>query len=163
MKSRPIVLKNHDTRRRSFQPDKRTGYSRTQVEQLFATHIVELTFRRRILPPRNIKDREKGHMKYTRRMLCTSAFGIISDPSHRRLFKWTKPRSKRPRSWYRKKQLIIVWDLMLNSFRMISTDRYLVSAIFPLADVKSSAIFIDFYKKHVKTIPRMQKIIFADK
>lgn len=163
MKSRPIILVKKQTKYRSYQPEKRNGYSRTEVETLFATHIIELTFRRRILPDKLIKNREIGHMHTTRRMICTSAFGLISDPRHRDLFKWNKPNSKRPKSFYRSKGLIIVWDIMKNKWRIVSLDKYLVSAIFPLQDVKSVAIFIDFYKKNIKNIPRSQKLIFSDR
>ena len=133
----------------AFKPSQRSNINRKDLEALFENHMVELVFRRRIKPDKKIKNRNIGHMKVTRRMLCTAKWSIISSPKFRRIFNWKKPKSRRGKAWYRKRKLVIVWDLMKNAFRMVSTDKYIIQGIFPITTEQEAMKFIAFYRRNI--------------
>lgn len=146
----------------AYKPAKRSGLNRRDLEDLFATHMVELVFRRRIKPPKKIKDRKVGHMKITRRMLCTAKWDIISNPKFRRLFNWKRPKTHRGKNWYRKRKLVIVWDLMKNNWRMVSTDKYVIQGLFPIMSEEEATQFLAFYRRNVHRRSDAYKLKFSD-
>lgn len=146
----------------AYKPSQRSNLSRADLEALFATHMVELSFRRRIKPPTRIKDRKVGHMKMTRRMLCTARWDIISNPKFRNIFKWKKPKSHRGKQWYSSRKLVIVWDLMKNNWRMISTDKYAILGLFPIMGDEEATKFLQFYRKNIFRRSEGYKLKFSD-
>lgn len=146
----------------AYKPSKRSNLNRRDLENLFATHMVELTFRRRIKPPKRIKDRKVGHMKITRRMLATANWTIIADPRFRKIFNWRKPKSRRGKAWYRKRKLVIIWDLMKNQFRMVSTDKYIIQGVFPLTTEEEATRFLQFYRRNIHRRSDAYKLKFSD-
>lgn len=146
----------------AFKPSKRSNLSRRDMEDLLATHVMELQFRRRIKPPRKISDRKVGHLKQTRRMLCTARWDVISSPKFRKLFNWKKPKSRRGANWYRKRKLFIVWDLMKNNFRMISGDKYVIQGLFPLINDDEVTKFLQFYRRNIHRRSEQYKLKFSD-
>lgn len=146
----------------AFKPGKRSNLNRRDMEDLLASHMVELTFRRRIKPPKKIKDRKVGHMKQTRRMICTAQWGIISNPKFRQLFNFKKPKTRRGKNWYRKRKLFIVWDLMKNNWRMISADKYIIQGVFPIMSEEEANQFLSFYRRNIHRRSEAYKDKFSD-
>jgi hypothetical protein len=146
----------------AYKPSKRSNLNRRDMEDILATHVVELTFKRRIKPPKRIKDRTPGHMKTTRRMLCTARWDVISHPKFRKLFNWKKPKSRRGKNWYRKRKLFIVWDLMRNAFRMISGDKYIIQGLYPLMSDEEVTKFLTFYRRNIHRRSDAYKSKFSD-
>lgn len=146
----------------AFKPGQRSNLNRSDLEALFHNHMVELVFRRRIKPAKKIKDRKVGHMKMTRRMLCTAKWSIISAPKFRKIFNWKKPKTRRGKAWYRKRKLVIVWDLMKNAFRMVSTDKYIIQGIFPITTEEEAMKFLTFYRRNIYRRSEAYKLKFSD-
>ena len=146
----------------AYKPSKRSNLSRSDMEVLFATHVVELTFRRRIKPDKKISNRTPGHMKTTRRMLATARWDVISSPKFRKLFKWQQPKSSRGKNWYRRRNLYIVWDLMKNNWRMVSGDKYIIQGLYPLLSDEEVTKFLQFYRKNIYRRSESYKLKFSD-
>ncbi len=146
----------------AFKPGKRSNLNRRDMEDLLATHMIELTFRRRIKPPKRIKNRTAGHMKTTRRMLCTAAWHIVANPKFRKLFNFKKPKSRRGKAWYRKRKLYVVWDLMKNAFRMISNEKYIIQGAFPIMTEEEANKFLAFYRRNIYRRSQGYKDKFSD-
>lgn len=161
MRKTPLVANPHRIEG-SFKPGKRSNLSRKDMEDFLATHVIELTFRRRIKPPRKISDRKVGHLKMTRRMLCTARWDVISSPKFRKLFNWKKPKTRRGAGWYRKRKLYIVWDLMKNNFRMVSGDKYIIQGAYPLISDDEVTKFLQFYRRNIHRRSEQYKLKFSD-
>ena len=146
----------------AFKPGQRSNLNRRDMEALLENHMVELVFRRRIKPPKKIKDRKIGHLKQTRRMLCTAKWSIISNPRFRKVFNWKKPKTRRGKAWYRTRRLHIVWDLMKNDFRMISTEKYIISGVFPITTDQEATKFLAFYRRNIFRRSEGYKLKFSD-
>ena len=157
----PLVA-NPKRMKGAYKPSQRTNLNRKDIEALFENHMVEVVFRRRIKPEKRIKDRKVGHLKQTRRMLCTAKWSIISSPKFRTLFKWKKPKSRRGKSWYRSRRLVIVWDLMKNAFRMVSLDKYIIQGVFPITSDKEASKFLAFYRRNIHKRSEGYKLKFGD-
>lgn len=146
----------------AYKPSKRSNLNRSEMEAILGSHVVELAFRRRIKPPKSIKDRKPGHMKMTRRMLCTARWDVVSHPKFRKLFNWKKPKTRRGKNWYRKRKLFIVWDLMKNAFRMVSADKYVIQGLYPLVSDEEVTKFLQFYRKNIHRRSDAYKLKFSD-
>jgi hypothetical protein len=88
---------------------------------------------------------------------------MISSPLTRFIYKWKKPKSKRGKSWYRQRNLIIVWDIIQQGFRMISLDEYIILGYTPVSNFKDKAKFTQFYRKRLYRQPKLQRDKFSDK
>ncbi len=94
--------------------------------KFFSNNIVEVKFLRRI-------DQKSGYKK-TRRMICTSNFffakrfakhfGQYNMPNH--------PKHQRKKSYYKKHDIILVWDLLENNFRIVSLDKWKIIDFIPI-------------------------------
>lgn len=153
---KPIILKENRV-------PKSSGLTRLTLMQFFSGNIVELKFTRRIKPNPEKKKLKTGHMKDTRRMLCTSNWRFIASPMTRNLFKWKKPKSRRGKAWYEQRKLLIVWDLLMNNFRMVSLDDYQIIGYTPVNTLLTQAKFIAFYRQRLKNQPENRKKGFSDK
>jgi hypothetical protein len=151
----PIILKENKVYQN-------TNIPRLELEMFFAQNIVELKFKRRILPPWFKKDRQSGHLSYQRRMLCTSNWRYISSVRVRRLYHWKKPKTKRGKAWYRKRRLLIVWDFMKNDWRMVSLDKYKIVGFTSIKNLEKQEEWTSFYRQHIKHIPENKKKHFSD-
>ena len=151
----PIILKENKVYKKS-------GIPRKELEIFFATNLVELRFKRRGEVPWKKNQRETGHRSLHRRMLCTSNWRYISSPLVRRFFNWKRPKTRRGPAWYRKRQLIICWDILQNDWRMISLDKYIILGYTPIAKLKQQAEFTEFYRQHLKNLPDNKKDHFND-
>ena len=115
-------------------------------------HVVELRFTRR---------HNKMGYKDTRRMVCTTNWKFLSSVFTRRIFNWNTPKSRRGVSWYKQRNLIIVWDLMVENFRIIPvTDIRFVSA-YKCTSLIEKGRFILFYRRNIRTLtPTQEKKYF---
>ena len=152
---RPIILKENKVYQK-------TNIPRKDLEILFATNIVEVVFTRRKKPEWFKKKRSTGHLKYQRRMLCTSNWRYIKSPLVRTLFNWQKPKHRRGPAYYRQRGLIIVWDILQNHWRMVSTEKYRIVGYTPITKLRQKEEFTEFYRQHLKNLPDNRKDHFND-
>ena len=95
--------------------------SRTSLELLLQTSVVELRFRRRIEKP--------GYKDY-RRMLCTNDKGLLSSQLGRNVLNYNPPSGQGLKYNPAAKNLIVGWDCFLQNYRMINcNDVEVVSVI----------------------------------
>ncbi len=109
------------------------------ILQVFHNNVVELRFVRRT-PKYN---------GTTRRMLCTANWKYLSSVLTRRVFGWSNPKSRRGTSWYKMRRLVIVWDLLINNFRIISLDDWSILGVLPLQSLEDKAQFLVFYNEYI--------------
>ena len=127
-----------------FITDKKRKLHRGQIRFFLEYNAVELVFKRRIFPP---KPRRLNFGKPTpiRRILCTSNWDYLKKNS--KVFDFKTPRGpKRPEYWYRKKNLVIVYDLIIQNFRSVSLDDYRIMNSFPLDNDEDQEQFIYKYE-----------------
>lgn len=151
----PIILKENKV------PQK-TNIPRRVLEEFFHNNIVEVRFKRREKPPWFIKKRTVGHMRYYRRMLCTANWRLIKSPVCRTLFNWVKPKTRRGPNWYRKRNLIIVWDILQNDWRMVSLEKYFIVGYTPVQTLLEQEKFITFYQHQLEPLTQQKKDHFSD-
>ena len=94
--------------------------------------------------------KERTKKNFNRRMLATSTWGFLSDNTL--LFGWKSPKGIAPRSkqWYTKRKLVIVQDLIMKSWRMISCDDFKVINWYPLTTIENQETFIKEYQKMIE-------------
>lgn len=113
------------------------------ILKFFRTHVVEVKFKRRIYPT---KSSGVGHRRRTRRMLCSSNWRFIASPIVKSVFKWRKPRGPaKGYQWYKKRKLIITWDILNQDWRMVSLDSWDIVAAMPVDTLFQKVEFLKFY------------------
>lgn len=117
-------------------------------------NIVELHFIRRI---------DKGDKyKQRRRMLATRNFWL-----GKRLAKMKgvqlKVKHKRPKSYYKKHDMILVWDLIENDWRMISLDKWKIIDFIPLTESSEDSISDWYRKSNMKGFTESRKRSYSNK
>ena len=95
-------------------------------------------------------------------MLCTANWRFISSPLTRKYFNWKRPSSRRGKMWYRQRKLVIVWDIMMNNWRMVSLDKWAIAGYYPAQKMYEKAKFISFYRQMLMNMPKTQKLHFSD-
>ena len=151
--SYPLILRDNKV-------SKSRNLPLTTLHEVFDNNVVELKFNRRTPLSKNKK---AGHMKPTRRMLCTTNWRLISSPLTRFIYKWKKPKTRRGRAWYRQRNLIIVWDLMQKGFRMVSLDSYIIVGYTPVSTFTDKVIFTEFYMSNLYRSSKLDRNKFSDK
>lgn len=121
------------------------GYK--NIQKVFHNNVIELVFKRRTPLPKNKKP---GHMRKTRRMLCTANWRFIRSPITAKLYKWKKPKHRRGPAYYRNKNLIIVWDIMKADFRIISLDSWRIAGMVPTNTLLDKQKFHLFYMQKLR-------------
>jgi hypothetical protein len=118
----------------------------TKIRNMCNTGVIEVKFKRRIWP---IKNPRQGQKSPIRRMLATAAFSWVS--SNKDITQWVPPKGIRPRTtaWYKERKLIIIWDMILRKFRMISLDDYQVLSFYSLKTKKHQKKFKSEYEKMI--------------
>ena len=120
----------------------------TTLTSFLHNHIVELRFTRR---------HPKTGFKDSRRMVCTANWKFLSSVFTRWVFNWNTPKTRRGVSWYKQRNLIIVWDLMVNNFRIIPvTDIRFVSA-YKCNSLMEKGRFILFYRRNIRKLTPTQE------
>lgn len=93
--------------------------SRQGLLTLLLNHVVELRFRRRIL---------KEGFNSQRRMLCTNDKMLLTSQQGKRILNYTPPTNKLPYN-PAQKNLIPVWDIFMQNYRMVSCESVDVVAV----------------------------------
>jgi len=123
-----------------------------QIRALSKTCVLEVVFTRRIWPFLKTKKKTEsiGHASPQRRMLLTANWTFIGN--NQKLFKWIPPMGVRPRTeaWYKSRKLIIGWDLVLRTWRMISLDEFQIVNVFPIETKLQQDDFVADYKNLLK-------------
>jgi hypothetical protein len=93
------------------------------LETLFATHVVEVVARRR-LPP-------KMGQTFTRRFLCTNSYPLLNSIVGKSAFHFKAPTHPPPYN-ARSKNLITVFDLIMQDYRNINLNEYKILGAMPV-------------------------------
>ncbi len=153
---RPVILLENAP------PEAALLRNRNVLDQFFHLNVVEVKFRRRILPPYFKKNREPGHGSYWRRMLCTSNWPFLFSSNSNPWFNPQRPKSRRGPEWYRSRGLVITFDIFNLDYRMVSLDTYAIVGYIPLKTLMERAEFVAFYRQFLKNIPEGKKQHFSD-
>jgi len=142
-----------------FITDKRRAVNAKQIRLVLEYNAVELVFKRRIFPPK----RQSYYGVFNkatpiRRMFCTGNWRFLVE--NKNVFGYKRSSRKRSDSWYRERGLILVYDLIVQKYRMISLDDYSIMNTFPLEYPKDKKNFIDKYvamgkKKSFKSLTKL--------
>lgn len=147
MSSKPLILKEQQ-----HQLTRQTNLPRLSIERLFAFSIVEVKFKRKINPPYS-----------ARRMLCTSNWRFIRSPLVRSLFKFQPPKGRvhRGAEWYRRRKIILVWDIMKLQWRCVSLLKYEICSAMPVKDLLEQAKFKAFYMRYIRPLSPGKKEAYS--
>jgi hypothetical protein len=113
---------------------------RTSLMLLLNTHTAELRFRRR---------KEKAGFNDYRRMLCTLDKKLLLSVPGKRILKFIKPHDNLKFS-PAAKNLLVVWDIFMQSWRMINCDD-----VDLIATIKTSPDSSDFWKYFYQRLSEM--------
>jgi len=105
------------------------------IDNFFAQNVVEVVARRR-LPP-------KPGQKITRKFLCTNSYPLLNSIVGKTVFHFKAP-THRPPYNARSKNLITVFDLIMQDYRNINLDEYKILGAIP---VSTDAQIKDFWDK----------------
>jgi len=142
-------------------PERRPS-SYDEIKKIFSENVVELRFERRTPLP---VPRTTGHKRRTRRMLATANWSYLKMAVRRGSFRWKQPKrvGRRDPSWYRRRNLLIVWDIIQQDFRIISLDNWRILAYYPVNTPATQARFAVFYRKRLTRLNRVQRDAYSDK
>jgi hypothetical protein len=125
--------------------------SRTALELLLQTSVVELRFRRRI---------EKAGYKDFRRMLCTNDRMLLNSQLGRNILNYNPPHDGGLKYKPAQKNLIIGWDCFMQNFRAINcNDVDVVSVIKTSPD---PAEFWKYFNENLIPMSSDQKAAFMN-
>ena len=132
----PLLIKNKT----------KLQFKDSDIRKIVLKDVIEVTFKRRIWP---IKFKSPWQKKPTRRMLCSANWKYLKSDKQ---FNWAPPKGIRPRSkaWYKKRNLVIVWDLILRNWRMISLDDYTLVNVYQTHTKDQQTNFSRYYKNLMK-------------
>ena len=128
----------------------------SEIRKIIQNDVIEVVFKRRIHPVLNPKP---WQVKPFRRMLATSNFKFVNSASEFN-FKAPKGIRKRTKAWYKKRKLIIVWDLVLRTWRMISLDDYDIVNVYKTGSKEGQDKFRKYYKSLMKRGRNKLKLLF---
>ena len=117
---------------------------------LLAQNVVEIKFRRR---------RFKPAWPGVRRMLCTNDLRLLNSmPGHLAL-NFERPTHPPPYA-ATPKNLVCAWDIMWQSYRMISCDDVNVITVIPTATPEDTKKFWDYFANYLSQMTASQKEAF---
>jgi hypothetical protein len=129
------------------------------ILKIFEENVLEVVFKRRIKPQKKVV----GHLRPTRRMLCTSNWKLINSPLTKDLFNWKgNPKSERGYYWYKNRNLVIVWSLTDLDWRMVNLNEWEVVAYIPVSNLLQKTEFIEFYRESIERMSDYKKKSIAD-
>lgn len=150
-----------------------TGLTGTKINgymnvlDFFRNNVVEVKFKRRIYPTNK---KGTGHRRDTRRMLCSSNWRFIASPIVKSVFQWKRPQNPaKGYQWYKKRNLIITWDILNQDWRMINLDSWEIVAAMPVHTLLQKVEFLKFYHCALESMSRThdsnghRRDSFADK
>jgi hypothetical protein len=117
-------------------------------------HVVELRFTRRRNSGRGSLSNQRAGQ--SRRMLCTANWKFLSSMFTRWVFNWKTPKTRRGASWYKQRNLIIVWDLISKDFRIMPTTDIRFISAYKCTSLTEKGRFILFYRKNIGKLTNTQ-------
>lgn len=121
--------------------------TRQSLEALLLNNVVDLRFARRRLQPGR---------PATRRMLCTKSFGLLNTTNGKIVLNYKPPRGKKQFN-EAANDACIVWDIMMQDYRIVSMDSVNVLRVIPATDE-----FWEFFNKEVYPLSTDKKIEYMD-
>lgn len=131
-------------------PGKEIKFDNSKIRTTLKENIVEVFFKRRVWP---VKKATYQRSPY-RRMLCTANFDFIKANSN--LFQWKTPKSKREPGYYTKRNLAIVWDLIVKAWRIVSLDDYDIINTYPIKSSAEKSEYVKYYNNLLKREGRLK-------
>ena len=114
---------------------------RSQLLTLLMNNVCEVKFARRVFKP---------GAPPTRRMLCTNSFTLLNSENGRLTLNFRPTSNFQPYN-PAVKNLIIVWDIFMQSWRMVSMDNCSVIKSIPRDE------FWDYFNENIYTMTTEQK------
>lgn len=118
--------------------------SRASLKTLLQNNIAEIKFKRRRL--------KIGHPP-TRRMLCTCSLPLLNSPKGRIALNF-RPAYNQPKFNYDQKDLVLVWDILMQDYRLVSMNACELFNVVPVAN------FWNFFNMKLALMSRQAKIAF---
>lgn len=128
---------------------KKLIFKDSEIKKLLQNDVVEITFKRRGWPMAN----PLSYQKKTRRILCTANWKFVQKTKS---FNFTPPKGIRPRSkaYYKRHNIILVWDLILRGWRIVSLDEYNIVNVYKTKTKEEQEKFVTYYNNMVKRVGR---------
>lgn len=121
--------------------------TRPTLESLLLRNVLDLRFVRRTAAP--------GRPP-TRRMLCTKSYDLLSSTNGRVVLNYRPPKSGKQVN-EAKENVCVVWDILMQNYRVISADEVDVIKTIPATEE-----FWKYFNKEVLPLTASQKIAYMD-
>jgi hypothetical protein len=121
--------------------------TRPTLESLLLRNVVDLRFVRRSPAP--------GRPP-TRRMLCTKSYDLLGSTNGRIVLNYRPP--KNPKQINESKENVcVVWDILMQNYRVVSADEVDVIKTIPATDE-----FWSYFNKEILPLTASQKMAYMD-
>jgi len=117
------------------------------LENLLLNNVLDLRFTRRI---------PLANKPATRRMLCTKSYELLNSTNGRIVLNYKPPRHNKHFN-EAKKNACIVWDIIMQDYRIVSADQVTVIRQIPANDQ-----FWTFFNNEIYTLNTEQKILYME-
>lgn len=117
------------------------------LNNLLSSNVLDIRFTRR---------RPRAGVAATRRMLCTLSEGILNSVNGRTVLNYLPGANKLPYN-PAGKNLSLVWDIIMQSFRMVPADTVTVVEQLPGDDT-----FWEYFNKNILPMTVQEKVQFMD-
>jgi len=117
------------------------------LESLLLNNVLDLRFTRRILLPGK---------PASRRMLCTKSYDLLNSTNGRIVLNY-KPPSSGKQFNESKNNACIVWDILMQDYRIVSADQINI-----IRQIPANEEFWTFFNKEIYTLTTEQKILYME-
>ena len=121
--------------------------STQKLENLLLNNDLDLRFTRRVILP---------NKPQTRRMLCTKSYELLNSTNGRVVLNYKPPKNNKQFNEY-KKNACVVWDILMQDYRIVSTDQVTVIRQIPANDE-----FWTFFNNEIYILNTEQKILYME-
>jgi len=126
--------------------------SYSDVQGLFASHVVELVAIRRNYKP------GKGPI---RAFFCTNSKALLNSIVGKTALHFRAPTHPPPYD-ARAKNLLTTWDILMQDWRNINLNNYAIREILPLKNKEDISMFWGYFSYILKPMTAQEKITFMD-
>jgi hypothetical protein len=117
------------------------------LENLLLNNVLDLRFTRRVLLP---------NKPASRRMLCTKSYDLLNSTNGRIVLNY-KPPSSGKQFNENKNNACIVWDILMQDYRIVSVDQVNI-----IRQIPANEEFWTFFNKEIYTLTTEQKILYME-
>jgi hypothetical protein len=117
------------------------------LENLLLNNVLDLRFTRRVLLP---------NKPGSRRMLCTKSYDLLNSTNGRIVLNY-KPPSSGKQFNENKNNACIVWDILMQDYRIVSVDQVSI-----IRQIPANEEFWTFFNKEIYTLTTEQKILYME-